>query len=79
MTRGIGTYKDNERHGLQIGEPQTVGKGSQLVHDLKNCLSVLLMNLGTGEARDSRTIEETIFKMNCLLEELAQLHRNSAP
>jgi len=46
----------------------------EIIHDLKNYMSVLLLNLGNGETRESRTIEDTISKMNCLLEELAQLY-----
>jgi hypothetical protein len=55
---------------------------STVVHDLKNCMSIVLLNAGNLEAdaddmgRDRHTIEtlETmIHKMNCLVEELAQL------
>lgn len=61
------TYADtavHKRPALQTG-------ASQLVHDLKNCMSVLLLNLGNVEADPA--IENTIQKMNCLLEELATL------
>jgi hypothetical protein len=54
----------DKRSTLQTG-------ASQVVHDLKNCMSVLLLNLGNVEAEPA--IENTIQKMNCLLEELAKL------
>lgn len=63
---------------------RTQGKRSrngarEIVHELRNYMSVLLLNLENVEADsghiscDSPTVENTIAKMNCLLEELARL------
>lgn len=58
--------------------PHVLGK---IVHDLKNCMSIVVLNVGIIEAHpghiacESRTIENlenTIHKMNCLLEDLAK-------
>lgn len=50
----------------------------KIVHDVKNCMSVLLLNLGNFEADpdhiplDLHTMGHTIRKMNCLPEELVK-------
>jgi hypothetical protein len=53
----------------------------EIVHDLRNCMGVVLLTVGSLEAdpnraRDSRTIktlEKMIHKMNSRIEELAKL------
>jgi hypothetical protein len=55
---------------------------SNVVHDLKNCMSILLLNVGNlkadadcmgGDKHLLETLQTMIHKMNCLVEELAQL------
>lgn len=63
-------------------DEQKTQKPREIVHDLKNCMSVVLLNVGDLKAdpghmsRDTRAVESLenmTQQMNCLLEELAKL------
>lgn len=60
----------------------------QIIHDIKNCMGVMLLTVGSleaepgymaGAARTIEALEKTIHKMDCLLEALVKLSEQGHP